>query len=88
MARRRKAASANLNAARRVAKERFGIQKLHPEQARAIEALLSGRDTLVVLPTGYGKSLIYQATALLFDRPTIVVSPLISSDARPGAKAS
>ncbi|MGB3050631.1 MAG: RecQ family ATP-dependent DNA helicase [Polyangiales bacterium] len=78
MARGRRAGSANLNAARRVAKERFGIQKLHPEQARAIEALLSSSDTLVVLPTGYGKSLIYQATALLLDRPTIVVSPLIS----------
>jgi ATP-dependent DNA helicase RecQ len=78
VARGRRAASTNLTAARGVAKERFSIQKLHPEQARAIEALLSGRDTLVVLPTGYGKSLIYQSTALLFDRPTIVVSPLIS----------
>ncbi len=78
MARGRKAGSAELNDARRVAKDRFGIKKLHPEQARAIEAVLSARDTLVVLPTGYGKSLIYQATALLFDRPTIVVSPLIS----------
>ena len=78
MARGRKAGSATLDDARRVAKQRFGIKKLHPEQAHAIEALLSGSDTLVVLPTGYGKSLIYQATALLFDRPTIVVSPLIS----------
>ncbi len=40
--------------------------------------MLAGRDTLVVLPTGYGKSLIYQVPALLFDRPTVVVSPLIS----------
>jgi len=78
VARGRKTGSVNRNAIRRVAKERFGIQKLHPEQARAIEGLLSGKDTLVVLPTGYGKSLIYQATALLLDRPTIVVSPLIS----------
>ena len=78
MARGRKAGSANLNDTRRVAQDRFGIKKLHTEQARAIEALLSRKDTLVVLPTGYGKSLIYQATALLLDRPTIVVSPLIS----------
>src|SRR5690606_10143 len=33
---------------------------------------------LTVLPTGYGKSLLYQVTALLFDRPTVVVSPLIA----------
>jgi ATP-dependent DNA helicase RecQ len=43
-----------------------------------MEAVLSGRDALVVLPTGYGKSLIYQVSAVLLDRPTIVVSPLIS----------
>jgi len=67
-----------LQAARKVARERFDVRKLHPEQAEAIESVLSGRDTLVVLPTGYGKSLIYQVPALLFDRPTIVVSPLIS----------
>jgi ATP-dependent DNA helicase RecQ len=54
------------------------VRKLHPEQAEAVESVLSGRDTLVVLPTGYGKSLIYQLPALLFSRPTIVISPLIS----------
>jgi ATP-dependent DNA helicase RecQ len=68
----------NLRAARRVARERLGVQRLHPEQAQAIESVLGGRDTLVVLPTGFGKSLIYQVPALLFDRPTIVISPLIS----------
>ena len=78
MARRRKARSAKLGAVRRVANERFGIKQLHPEQARAMGAVLAGNDALVVLPTGYGKSLIYQATALLFDQPTVVVSPLIS----------
>jgi ATP-dependent DNA helicase RecQ len=62
----------------RLAAERFGVRKLHPEQAEAIESVLSGRDTLVVLPTGYGKSLIYQLPALLLGRPTIVISPLIS----------
>ncbi len=68
----------NLRAARRVARERLGVQRLHPEQAQAIESVLGCRDTLVVLPTGFGKSLIYQVPAVLFDRPTIVISPLIS----------
>lgn len=63
---------------RTLASERFGIDRLHPEQEHAIEALLAGRDTVVVLPTGFGKSLIYQITSLLLDGPTIVVSPLIA----------
>jgi ATP-dependent DNA helicase RecQ len=68
----------DLAAARQLALERFGIQRLHPLQAQAIEAVLAGRDALAVLPTGYGKSLIYQVPALLTERPTIVVSPLIA----------
>ena len=68
----------DLRAARRVARERLGVQRLHREQAQAIDSVLEGRDTLVVLPTGFGKSLIYQVPALLLDRPAIVISPLIS----------
>lgn len=41
-------------------------------------AILEGRDTLVALPTGFGKSLIYQVPAMILERPTIVVSPLIA----------
>jgi len=70
--------AAGLAAARRLARKRFGIQRLHPLQAQAIEAVIAGRDTLAVLPTGYGKSLIYQLPALLAERPTVVVSPLIA----------
>ena len=41
-------------------------------------AVLNGRDALVALPTGFGKSLIYQVPAMILERPTIVVSPLIA----------
>jgi len=69
---------ADLEGAKVVARERFGVRTLYPEQEQAIEAVLSGRDTVVVLPTGYGKSLIYQAPAVLLRRPVIAVSPLIA----------
>ena len=67
----------DLAGAERLARRRFGVT-LRPEQREAIGSLLRGRDVLCVLPTGYGKSLIYQVPALLSDRPTIVVSPLIA----------
>jgi ATP-dependent DNA helicase RecQ len=62
----------------RKARGSFGISHLHPEQVTAMEAIQAGHDTLAVLPTGYGKSLIYQVPALLADRPTVVVSPLVA----------
>ena len=43
-----------------------------------MQPLLAGRDTLVVMPTGAGKSAVYQVPALLLDGPTVVVSPLIA----------
>ncbi|MCC6807513.1 MAG: RecQ family ATP-dependent DNA helicase [Deltaproteobacteria bacterium] len=61
-----------------VAKRVFGIERVQSEQREAIEAVLAGRDTFVVLPTGYGKSLIYQIAAMLSNRPTVVISPLIA----------
>src|SRR5687767_8002230 len=63
---------------RRLARERFGFDELRPGQAEAIEAVLEGRDTLAVLPTGSGKSAIYQLPSLVVDGPTVVVSPLIA----------
>jgi hypothetical protein len=63
---------------RRVARERFGISRLHREQERAILTVLGGKDTLLILPTGGGKSLCYQLPSLLMDRPTVVVSPLLA----------
>src|SRR5215475_12226014 len=67
-----------LDMCRRTARRMFGIERLRPEQESAMVAILGGRDALAALPTGFGKSLIYQVPAMIFDRPTIVVSPLIA----------
>ncbi len=56
----------------------WGYESLRPLQAEAIETTLVGRDSLVVLPTGGGKSLCYQVPPLITKRTDIVVSPLIS----------
>ena len=62
----------------RLARDVFGFAALRPGQRPAIEALLSGRDTLAVLPTGSGKSAIYQIAAMLIEGPCVIVSPLIA----------
>ena len=67
-----------LNTCRQTARRTFRIQSLRPEQELAMLAVLNGRDALVALPTGFGKSLIYQVPAMIFERPTIVISPLIA----------
>ncbi len=56
----------------------YGWDELRPGQLEAMTALLAGRDVLVVMPTGSGKSAVYQVPALLLDGPTVVVSPLIA----------
>ena len=56
----------------------FGFQAFRPGQEDAIRHVLAGRDTLVVMPTGVGKSLIYQLTALHRPALTLVISPLIA----------
>ncbi len=60
------------------AAERLGIERLHPEQERAIRHSLQGRDALVVLPTGYGKSACYQIPSMIMPKPVVVVSPLLA----------
>jgi ATP-dependent DNA helicase RecQ len=62
----------------RVAHEAFGFAALRPGQREAIEAVLTGRDTLAVMSTGSGKSAIYQIAGLLSPGATVVISPLIA----------
>jgi len=62
----------------RVAREAFGFATLRPGQHEAIASALAGRDTLLVLSTGAGKSAVYQIAGLLTPGATVVVSPLIA----------
>src|SRR6476661_1059805 len=62
----------------RVAREQLGFQSLRDGQEEAVRSVLASHDTLVIQPTGSGKSAIYQAAGLLIDGATIVVSPLIA----------
>ncbi|QDW28997.1 ATP-dependent DNA helicase RecQ [Arthrobacter sp. KBS0702] len=70
------------DALRALAAVAFGLPELRDGQLAGMAALAAGRDVLAVMPTGYGKSALYQVPALLLHRqlkrPTVVVSPLIS----------
>lgn len=59
-------------------RDRFGLDHFRIGQREAIEKVMAGRDGLVIMPTGAGKSLVYQLPALLLPGLTIVVSPLIA----------
>src|ERR671910_278245 len=56
----------------------FGLSEFRPGQREVIEAVVRGRDTVAIMPTGAGKSLCYQLPALHLPGTTIVVSPLIA----------
>jgi ATP-dependent DNA helicase RecQ len=62
----------------RLARERLGYEDLRSGQLETIRLVLSGHDTLSVMPTGSGKSAIYQIAALFIDGPTVIVSPLVA----------
>lgn len=70
--------TADLSSVNRTLKAVFGFDALRPGQDEVVEAIMSGRDALAIMPTGKGKSLCYQLPALCRPGVTIVVSPLIA----------
>ncbi len=70
--------SAATDRAERVARRELGLGQLRAYQREAVEVITGGRDTLAVLPTGSGKSAIYQVAGFMIPGPTVVVSPLLA----------
>jgi len=74
----RRASPAGRAAQVQQAARRLGIEKLHPEQEQGISGVLDGRDVLMVLPTGFGKSAVYQVPSMVLPRPVVLISPLLA----------
>ncbi len=62
----------------RILKQFYGYDAFRDGQEEVVDAILAGRDTLAIMPTGAGKSICYQVPALVMDGVSIVISPLIS----------
>ncbi len=71
-------AAARTGRIRAFAREVLGYETFRPGQEEAMQAVVGGRDTLAVLPSGAGKTAIYQVAGQLLDGPVVVVSPLIA----------
>src|SRR5262245_7663728 len=61
-----------------VAARRLGIQQLYGEQERVIRAAVAGREVILVLPTGFGKSACYQIPSMVLPKPVVLISPLLA----------
>ena len=67
-----------MEAAHEALRTYFGYESFRPGQERLVEAILTGRDALGVMPTGAGKSICYQVPALMLGGLTLVISPLVA----------
>jgi ATP-dependent DNA helicase RecQ len=61
-----------------LAARRLGIPRLYPEQEQVIANAMNGKDLLVVLPTGFGKSACYQIPSMILPKPVVLISPLLA----------
>src|SRR4051794_28825780 len=68
----------NVDGLKQIIERHWGYRTFRPLQEQAMRAVLEGRDSVVVMPTGGGKSLCYQAPAVLRGDTTVVISPLIA----------
>jgi ATP-dependent DNA helicase RecQ len=71
-------ASVRTRRIREFARDVLGFESFRPGQEEAMQAVVAGQDTLAVLPSGAGKTAVYQVAGQLLDGPVIVVSPLIA----------